>query len=76
MLSDITALFNGLKDIDGINDVIIHTNCINRDNRYDLLIQIDMDKSILLVYDECSVHKTWKEKYGKYIDKKAIFDYE
>ena len=76
MLEDIANLFNGLKEIEGINDIVIHTNCIDRENRYDLLIQIDMKKETLPVYDESQIHKLWKSNYSIYIDKKAIFDYE
>ena len=35
-----------------------------------------MNKESLPLYDECECHKEWKEQYGKYIAKKAIFDYE
>ena len=76
LIPEISELFNNAKKIQGINDVIIKTNCIDRENRYHLLIQIDMDKEILPVYDESLFHKKWKEDYSKYIEKKAIFDYE
>lgn len=76
MIEDIKNLFDGLLTIDGINDVKLHRNCIDRDNRYHLLIQIDMKKETLPIYDESIVHQTWKSKYAEYIEAKAIFDYE
>lgn len=76
LLPEIKGLFDGLLEIKGINEVVLHTNCIDRDNRYDLLIQIDMAKNILAVYDESTVHKIWKQDYQNLIAKKAIFDYE
>jgi len=74
-LDDIKSIFDSI-DIDGVHDVTYKCNCIMRENRYDLLIMINMDKNVLSSYDECSAHHTWKDKYTKYIDKKAIFDFE
>lgn len=76
MIENIKNLFDELLTIEGIYDVTIYTNCIDRQNRYHLLIQIDMDIDVLPTYDESEVHKTWKDRYSKYIESKAIFDYE
>jgi hypothetical protein len=35
-----------------------------------------MDKAILPVYDASAPHHEWKEKYGKFVENKAIFDFE
>lgn len=35
-----------------------------------------MDIDVLPTYDESEVHKTWKDRYSKYIESKAIFDYK
>lgn len=75
-LPDIKNIFDKTKEIEGINDVEYILNCIDRDNRYDLLIRIDMKKESLETYDHCDSHKLWKDKYGSYLEKKAIFDYE
>ena len=74
-LSNIKNIFDGIK-IDGVRGVEYITNCIDRENRYDLLIRIDMKKEVLPQYDACPNHHDWKDGYSKYIDKKAIFDYE
>lgn len=74
-LDNIKQLFNSIK-IKGLNFVEYKTNCINRDNRYDLLIRIDITKDALSIYDDCKEHHQWKDIYSKYIEKKAIFDYE
>ena len=60
----------------GIHDVISRENCVDRDNRYDFLICIEMDESILPIYDASAPHHEWKEKYGKFVENKAIFDFE
>ena len=35
-----------------------------------------MNKDVLEEYDNSLIHKTWKQDYGKYIEKKAIFGYD
>lgn len=75
-IGDITGLFKQTLDIKGINAVSVKPSNSERENRYDLMIEIDMEKPALCVYDNCTAHQIWKEKYGKYIDKKAIFDCE
>ena len=76
MLPDIAELFSHLIWMDGINNVDVYPNCVDRDNRYDLMIEIDMEKEALPLYDGCIWHKLWKEKYGDLLEKKAIFDRE
>lgn len=51
-------------------------NCIDRPNRYDLMITIDMDEEALAAYDASDPHHEWKETFGDLIEKKAIFDYQ
>ena len=41
MLPDISELFGHLIWMDGINNVDVCQNCIDRDNRFDLMIEID-----------------------------------
>lgn len=69
-------VFDKLLTIEGIHKVEYHENCVDRVNRYDLLICIDMDKAVLPVYDGSAPHLEWKEKYGKFAENKAIFDFE
>lgn len=70
-------LFSGLVGtVPGINDVSVHKNCIDRSNRYDLMIVIDMEKDALDDYDDSMIHKRWKKDYSDLIEMKAIFDCE
>lgn len=71
----IKNIFDSIN-IDGIIGTEYILNCIDRENRYDLLIRIEMKKEALEKYDMSDYHRIWKEKYSKFIDKKAIFDYE
>ena len=62
--------------IDGIHNIEYHRLCIDRENRYNLMICIDMIPEALGNYDKCGAHKKWKETYSSYIESKAIFDGE
>jgi hypothetical protein len=65
-----------LPALPGIRGVKCLRNVIDRANRYDLLIRLDMEQSALAGYDASAQHAQWKEKYGPYLAQKAIFDYE
>lgn len=73
---NVHSLFLNTKQIKGIYDVSVKVNCVDRPNRYDMMILINMDKEALPAYDECIWHKQWKSDYGKYVAQKVIFDSE
>lgn len=75
-ISDIKNIFEELLSIDGIHDVNVYPKCIFRENRYDLMIEIEMEKEVLQTYDSSPAHKKWKQNYTEYIEQKTIFDYE
>ncbi len=76
IMGSVRDIFERTLVIEGIHSVRLDRCCINRDNRYDLMITIDMDKEALSSYDISEPHREWKEKYGSIIEKKAIFDCE
>ena len=76
LMPQIAELFGHTTEIAGIHKVTLYPNVVDRPNRYDLLIEIDMDPEALEVYDSCIWHKQWKEQYGSLLEKKAIFDHE
>lgn len=39
------------------HDVIYHTNCIDRPNRYDISVTLVMDEDALPEWDKCKWHK-------------------
>ncbi|MCQ2457995.1 MAG: Dabb family protein [Clostridia bacterium] len=73
---DVEAVFAPVKRIQGVHDVKVLRNCVPRPNRYDLMIEITMEREALDVYDGCEAHREWKQKYGSLLEQKAIFDYE
>ncbi|BBH27169.1 Dabb family protein [Intestinibaculum porci] len=75
-IEQIKAIFNETLSIPGIHEVTYTFNCIDRPNRYDLMITIDMDEEALAAYDASDPHHEWKETFGDLIEKKAIFDYQ
>ncbi|MCQ2488230.1 MAG: hypothetical protein MJ143_03005, partial [Clostridia bacterium] len=76
ILIPIKELYSGALDIPGISGVTFIENCIDIKNRYDIMIQIEIEKDKLEFWNQSEIHKTWKEKYGDKIMSKAIFDYE
>lgn len=75
LIPEIQALFDHTTTIPGIHSVRLYQNEVDRENRYDLLIQIDMDREALEAYDKSVWHHQWKEQYGDLLEKKAIFDF-
>ena len=70
----VQKIFDETLAIPGIHKVELKLSNSDRDNRYDLMIRIDMDKEALPAYDVSEPHKRWKSQYGDIILKKAIFD--
>ena len=76
MFVDIKNIYENAKTIPGVHDVEYHVNCIDRENRYDIFINIIMDKEALPLWDDCKWHKKWKTDYVHMLESKCIFDYE
>ena len=76
LLQPVQAIFDETLEIPGVHGVELKANCIDRPNRYDLMIVIDMDEEALPAYDASEPHHRWKEEYGAITAKKAIFDCE
>lgn len=76
LLERIREIFSVATEIEGVHGVHIYPNCVDRDNRYDVLIALDMDKSALPAYDVSAMHQRWKTELGRLLEKKAIFDFD
>jgi hypothetical protein len=76
LLKEIRELFSEAAGIEGVHGVTVRPCVIDRPNRFDLMIELDMDPSALPAWDSSPVHETWKKKYGELLEKKAIFDGE
>ena len=76
MIARIEELFSSAPAMDGIHGYTVLRNCVDRENRYDLAIVVDMDKSKLPVWDVSELHHEWKSRFGSCLAAKAIFDFE
>ncbi len=74
LISHINELFSHAAEMPGIHQVQTFPSCIDRPNRYDLMIQIVMEPDALNEWDSSEIHKKWKADYGKYLAAKTIFD--
>ena len=76
LAAPVRALFEETLAVPGIRGVELKQGCIDRPNRYHMMIVIDMDPEALPAYDTCEPHHRWKAEYGELLEKKAIFDCE
>ena len=76
LLAQVRALYTAADDIPGVHSVTAHPCCIDRPNRYNLMIVLDMDREALPNWDASDIHHRWKDEYGGLLEQKAIFDYE
>ena len=76
LMEPIRELFSAASEIPGVHGATVYPCCIARDNRYDVMIALDMDKEALPLYDVSEMHLAWKREYGDLLEKKAIFDFE
>ena len=76
LLEPVRAIFARTLEIPGVHGLELKPNCVDRPNRYDLMIVLDMDREALPAYDASEPHRQWKEQYGPITAKKAIFDCE
>ena len=74
LVAPVQALFDRTLSIPGIHKVTVKPCCVDRANRYDLMILLEMDPEALPAYDASEPHHFWKNEYGSKIEKKAIFD--
>ena len=75
-LEKISRLFDGASGEEGVEKAELIRNCVDRENRFDLMIRIHMRKDALENWDRSAIHRRWKEEYGDLIEKKTIFDEE
>ena len=73
-LPEIKALFQKTLDLKGVESVIIHKSNSTRDNRYSIMIEMNLSHEGLEAFDAYEVHKEWKDTYGDRLESKAIFD--
>ncbi|MBR2787672.1 MAG: hypothetical protein IKD94_00770 [Erysipelotrichaceae bacterium] len=73
---EISELFNNAMQINGVSGVKLRVSNSDLSNRYDLMIEMELTKKALKAFDDCWIHKKWKDDYGRYLADKVIFDCE
>ncbi len=77
LADEVLALFErAVAENSEIEDVELVLNAVDLPNRYDCLFIIKIDRDELPVWNNCEPHKIWKSDYSKYLQSKAIFDWE
>ena len=76
LLPRVREIFSVAADIPGVAGAELFSNCVDRANRYDVLIVLEMARDALAAYDESAMHHRWKDEFGPLLEKKAIFDFE
>lgn len=74
MAAKVAELYAPASDIPGVHGVTLKPNVIDRPNRYDLMIVLDLEPEALTAWDASDLHKQWKANFGALIAQKAIFD--
>ena len=70
-LPEIREIFSAAGDIPGVRGAEVFPNCVDRENRYHVLIRLDMDPAALAAYDVSPMHHRWKDRFGPLLEKKA-----
>ena len=75
-LPRIREIFGAAGEIPGVCGAAVYPGCVDRENRYHVLIRLAMDPAALAAYDVSPMHHRWKDRFGLLLEKKAIFDFE
>ena len=70
----VRRIFEETLSIPGIHGVSLRLSNSDRQNRYDMMIVMEMEKEALPIYDASEPHLRWKSEYGRLVAQKAIFD--
>ena len=76
LIAPVSKIMDEALQIPGVHSVKVAPCCIDRPNRYDIMIEIGMDRDALAAWDASAPHKKWKESYGGMLAAKTIFDCE
>ena len=76
LINPIRELFQKATAIKDVEKIDIYESNMDLSNRYDLMIKMVLSENALNEFDNGDIHKEWKERFGKYIMSKTIFDCE
>ncbi len=65
-----------VEAVEEIKTVTVHTNCVNRQDNYDLMVEMDLaNKETLQTYLDHPYHKEFIEYVKDKVEAKVSFDY-
>jgi len=67
-------IFEETLAIPGVHSVKVKKSCSEIENRYDVMILMDIEPQVLPVYDKSDAHQRWKKFCDPLQQSKAIFD--
>ncbi|MCR5010585.1 MAG: Dabb family protein [Clostridia bacterium] len=70
------AIFEKTLELEGVESVEVYENCVDRPNRFDVMIEITMRLEALAIYDPSDAHTEWKRYCDPLLEAKAVFDCE
>lgn len=70
------SIFRKTLNIEGVEAVSVCENCVDRPNRFDVMIEITMRPEALALYDPSEAHKEWKRYCDPLLEAKTVFDCE
>jgi len=76
MAAEVLELFQKAKQHPEIQGIEHIKNAVPLPNRWDSLFIIYLKKEDIQVWIDCKPHQIWKKDYNKFVDKKAVFDWE
>lgn len=76
LVEPIRDLFLGSLEIEGVAGVRVYPSGSDRENRYHLMIEMELTPAALTAYDSSELHLRWKDIYGPLLESKVIFDRE
>ena len=77
MAEEVLDLFKKAQaENEEIGEIELVFNAVDLPNRYDCLFIIELEKKDIPVWNNCAPHLTWKNDYAKYVQSKAILDWE
>lgn len=74
IIEPIKKLFNKALELEGVDKINIHLSNSDLQNRHDLMIEMNLTPTGLIIFDNSEIHKKWKSEYGELIITKTIFD--
>lgn len=65
------------KNIETVNSIIVHRNCVVRDKNMDVMIEIDLkDEEALYGYLNHDLHQAFAKYMDEHVVSRVSFDYE